>query len=36
MSDGSFMRYPPAAPAHAAAMEEDVFVSLTGRRLRDV
>ena len=35
MSDGGFMRYPQAAPTHAPALE-DVFVSLTGRHLRDV
>ena len=35
MSDGGFMRYPPAAPAHAAALE-DVLLSMTGRHLRDV
>ena len=49
MSDGGFMRYPPATPTHAAGFVchplaapthavalEDVFVSLTGRHLRDV
>ena len=35
MSDGGPMRHPPAEPTHAATLE-DVFVSLTGRHLRDV
>ena len=35
MSDGVSNRYPRAAPTHAATLE-DVFASLTGRRLRDV
>ena len=34
MADGGFMRHPPAAPTHAATLE-DVFVPLTGGRLRD-
>ena len=34
MADGGFVRYPLAAPTHAATLE-DVFVSLTGRHLRD-
>lgn len=34
MADGGFMRYPPAAPTHAAT-PGDAFVSLTGGHLRD-